>query len=230
MVILKNFLPTWKKITKKLEKINIKHKQIDDSDKESMMAFKIEGFPTVLLVKDGTTESVEYDGPREVDSLVKFAKDNSNDESFEELKNKQTMPQQEDLNSITDIPIINNSLHDDNSNNNEWALTLFAADWCGHTKNFMPTWNEVTSELDNMGVKHKLVKDTDRELMQKHRIQGFPTIKMVKGNTTESVEHNGGRSKDEVINFVKSVLNKPVESNNDANHSNGEKSFNFLLC
>lgn len=66
-------------------------------------------------------------------------------------------------------------------------LVLFYADWCGHCNKIKPIWEEASQEVNVDEVKMIKVdcgKGTpkDKEIMEKYRIDGYPTIiKFVNG-------------------------------------------------
>ena len=73
------FDPIWNEFCDKVkDKSNIITKDIkcdDDSNHEICQKYQsyVPGYPTVLFIKEGHTP-IEYDGPREVDSLLQKAK------------------------------------------------------------------------------------------------------------------------------------------------------------
>ena len=79
-------------------------------------------------------------------------------------------------------------------------VTLFHANWCGHCKNFMPTWNELKNDLDNMGIEHAEYESADTNVMKENIISGYPTIKISNGNSNE--EYNGSRDKISILNHI----------------------------
>lgn len=89
----------------------------------------------------------------------------------------------------------------DSIQNNIPAIALFYADWCGHCKNFKPTW----LGLCNMATKKiKLIQTNDEKLHEKYDINSYPTIRLyVNGKT---IEYKGSRDMDALIDYINAVV------------------------
>jgi len=86
------------------------------------------------------------------------------------------------------------------------VVAMFFAPWCGHCKTLEPIWNEIMSNFDGInGLKLlKVNGDENPELVQKHGVQGFPTIKYCPGGLDDpnSVPYNGDRSPQSIMEFL----------------------------
>ena len=86
-------------------------------------------------------------------------------------------------------------------------LLMFHADWCPHCKSAKPEWEKIVEKYNGKVVNGYNVTFTDvncteetpetNEMMELYKVEGFPTIKLVKG--------------DQVIDFEA----KPTESSLD---------------
>ena len=90
------------------------------------------------------------------------------------------------------------------------CLVLFHANWCGHCKKMKPEWDKFKKEnnSNNTGViALDLENDENKDLMNKHGIKGFPTIKFFpNGHSNGNGEdYNGSRTADAFHSFVKGV-------------------------
>ena len=62
--------------------------------------------------------------------------------------------------------------------NNQPALVLFHANWCGHCKKMMPEWLKFENEFHgHKGINVINVESENKSIMKKHDINGFPTVK-----------------------------------------------------
>jgi len=90
------------------------------------------------------------------------------------------------------------------SNNAEQCdLYVFVADWCPHCKNAKPAIAELKNNAP-ANVNVNVVNETDsnsRELMNKYKVRGFPTILLVKADG-EVVEFSERVSADNLNSFV----------------------------
>lgn len=92
----------------------------------------------------------------------------------------------------------NNSLTEED----KCVLVLFHAEWCGHCKNFMPTWNEAKTSLQSSDVVLKdFEADTNKEVMKENQVSSFPTLKLFKKNG-EVVEYEGERTLEALGEFI----------------------------
>lgn len=86
---------------------------------------------------------------------------------------------------------------------NKPCMALFYAPWCGHCKSLMPTWDQLSAQHgDHMT---KVNCDENKEMAEKHGIQGFPTIKFCHGGLNDSdntTEYQGDRSADGLSKFL----------------------------
>jgi thiol-disulfide isomerase/thioredoxin len=89
-------------------------------------------------------------------------------------------------------------------------LYFFYTTWCPHCKKSMPIWQSLKSEFDNKEFKGTTINfievdcDKDTALAEKFNIQGYPTIKLVKGN--QVIEYDAKPSKDTLMEFLQTSL------------------------
>lgn len=93
-------------------------------------------------------------------------------------------------------------------------LMLFYVDWCPHCKTAKPEWEEVKSEYEGRTVNgYKIifteVNCTDEngeieKLMNKYKIEGYPTIKMLKDG--QVIEFDAKPTKSTLEKFINTVV------------------------
>ena len=91
---------------------------------------------------------------------------------------------------------------------NQGTLALFHADWCGHCKRLMPEFTNFESNYNGpMSIK-KVNEAQDKELIQQHGVQGFPTIRFYPNgmdDTQNYQDYEGPRTADGLHSFMHSV-------------------------
>lgn len=101
------------------------------------------------------------------------------------------------------------------SNNNKTAeLMLFYVDWCPHCKTAKPIWEELKSEYQEKTINGYKIIFTDincttespdiESMMNKYKIEGFPTIKLLKDG--QVIEYDAKPSKATLEQFLNTVL------------------------
>jgi thiol-disulfide isomerase/thioredoxin len=92
------------------------------------------------------------------------------------------------------------------------SLVLFYAEWCGHCKNLMPTWDALTDlipkDLINM-VKISCVKK-EKECSTIKEIRGYPTIIFVDMKVGKTITFNGERNSKTIIEFINKCMGEEV--------------------
>ena len=81
---------------------------------------------------------------------------------------------------ITSIEISSKSEYDKYILNNNYTISIFHADWCGHCKRFLPVFNEASKYLF-ISKTWKLLKVPCTKypsLCNAFSIEGYPTIKV----------------------------------------------------
>jgi len=98
----------------------------------------------------------------------------------------------------------------ENKQSNVADLYFFYTTWCPHCKKSMPVWQSLKSDFENKEFKGFTINfievdcDKDTALAEKFNIQGYPTIKLVKGN--QVIEYDAKPSKDTLIEFLQTSL------------------------
>lgn len=90
-------------------------------------------------------------------------------------------------------------------------LILAYADWCGHCKNFKPTWNEFRRKYENVLDIREIEESSNKEIMQELGVRGFPTI-MLLNNGKKITYKEADRDMLHLENFVKNNLNSHVKA------------------
>jgi len=86
------------------------------------------------------------------------------------------------------------------------TLINFYATWCEHSKNFMPLWKKIKTELKQKEINLIEVNcDKKKEKCKKFNIHEFPTIKMFFNEKMYSFDDS--RSYDNIMKFVTNTIN-----------------------
>ena len=101
-------------------------------------------------------------------------------------------------------------------NNEEKQATLmyFYVDWCPHCKTAKPEWDSLKTEYEGKQINGYTMKFIEyncttetpetEELMNKYKIEGYPTIKLLKDN--QVIEYDAKPTKATMSQFLTTVL------------------------
>lgn len=96
----------------------------------------------------------------------------------------------------------NNSQDSDNN----YYLTLFYADWCGHCKKMKPEWDKLKTGKYGSKCKEYESNEITSEMSEKYGIQGYPTIILLKDDEVVT-KYEGGREQRDFEEFLKEYIN-----------------------
>jgi thiol-disulfide isomerase/thioredoxin len=106
-----------------------------------------------------------------------------------------------------------NAKNDPNSNKTA-QMMLFYVDWCPHCKTAKPEWENLKSEYEGKQINGYTVTFTEynctaetpenEELMNKYKIEGYPTIKLLKSG--QVIEYDAKPTKVTMEQFLHTVL------------------------
>ena len=101
-----------------------------------------------------------------------------------------------------------------NSNSSPVEILLFHTDWCPHCKTAKPEWDKISEEYSSKTVNDRKIifKDINcttetaetEQLMTKYKVEGFPTIKLLKeGNV---VDFDAKPIYSNLVSFINTVV------------------------
>lgn len=93
-------------------------------------------------------------------------------------------------------------------NDDDIVIMNFNTDWCFYSKKFQPIWDEFTQKMEGKDIIIKDVKcdqSHNEELCSKYKVEGFPTVKLVKNKKV--YEFKGRRTVQDLTNFVNEHIN-----------------------
>ena len=103
----------------------------------------------------------------------------------------------------------------ENSDSNKVAtMMLFYVDWCPHCKTAKPEWENLKAEYEGKQINGYNLVFTEYncttespeidELMNKYKIEGYPTVKLLKDN--QVIEYDAKPTKETMEQFLHTVL------------------------
>jgi len=97
---------------------------------------------------------------------------------------------------------------------NKAELMLFYVDWCPHCKTAKPEWDSLKSEMEGKTINGHTIIFTEynctnesaeiEELIKRYKIEGYPTIKLIKDN--QVIEYDAKPTKATLEQFLNTVL------------------------
>jgi len=185
--------------------------------------FGVKGYPTVKYFKDGQ-EAFDAGHAREEEAIINFMKDP-----------KEPPPPPPPEKSWADEPSEVLHLTEENFKptlkKKKHVLVMFYAPWCGHCKNAKPELTAAADHYkDNVKVEYAAVDCTvHSSVCSAYEVSGYPTFKYFQYFNKEKKDYNGGRKKDDFINFMKDPENplsqelpKPTPESEWKNHDGAE--------
>lgn len=82
-------------------------------------------------------------------------------------------------------------------------VMLFKAEWCGHCKQFKPTWDKLQSVFNKKFNFITYDSDKDTDMLKKYNIDGFPTI-IIK-NGSDLMPYEGGRDIETLTDYLNNM-------------------------
>ena len=84
----------------------------------------------------------------------------------------------------------------------ELWLILFYAPWCGHCKDFHPEFEKVSKATKGLFRIGAVNCEDERDIAQKYKIDGYPTVLFFGDDKTKTEEYEGNRKADKVIEYL----------------------------
>jgi len=98
---------------------------------------------------------------------------------------------------------------------NKNVLVEFYAPWCGHCKQLVPIWDKLGEKYQDHPTIVIAKMDSTANELEEIKVQGFPTIKLVKAGTNEIVDFDGDRTEDGFIKFLEAQCGDEAEKIKD---------------
>jgi thiol-disulfide isomerase/thioredoxin len=98
----------------------------------------------------------------------------------------------------------------DDSDVQNVELYIFTVNWCPHSKKAIPIWEQLKAEYSNKTFNNYNINfiqvdgEENPSLADKYKVEGYPTIKMVKGN--QIIEYDAKPSLEHLKEFLNSTL------------------------
>ncbi|KAK7092365.1 protein disulfide-isomerase A5-like [Littorina saxatilis] len=172
-------------------------------------AHDVTGYPTFKYF-NYMKNSQKYMGGREENDFINFMKDPLSPSPSPPPA--QAKPEEEwvDISGKEHIAFLGNDNFDSVIQKEGSVLVMFYAPWCGHCKMMKPAFGEAAAKVveQKLGVLAAVDATIDQELSNRYEVRGFPTLKYFK-NGKLSFEYSGGRSTDDLVNFMKNPKAPP---------------------
>lgn len=185
---------------------------LDANEHQSLaQEYGIRGFPTIKVFVPGKPP-VDYQGARDVKPIAEFALQQIKALLKERLSGKATGGSSDKSKSDSNESIELNSRNFDElvlKSKDLWIVEFFAP-WCGHCKKLAPEWKKAANQLKGKVKLGHVDCDSEKSLMSKFNVQGFPTILVFGTDKDSPIPYEGARTAGAIESFALEQLETNV--------------------
>ncbi|BEI96880.1 hypothetical protein CcaverHIS631_0204690 [Cutaneotrichosporon cavernicola] len=192
----KNLAPVYEQLADAFDtsKVIIAKTDADGVGRELGSRFDVKGYPTLKWFPAGSLDADDYNGGRDLDSLVEFVQMNSG------VKSNIKPP------APPAAMILDGGNFDEVVDGSKNVLVAFTAPWCGHCKNMKPAYENVAKafapEEDVIVAQVNADDMSNKPIAQRYEVRSFPTIKFFSKGSKEPIMYTSGRSEEQFVDFL----------------------------
>ncbi|KAF2251995.1 disulfide isomerase [Trematosphaeria pertusa] len=165
-----------------------------DNHKDLGKKFGVQGFPTLKWFDGKSDKPAEYEGGRDLDSLMKWVQDKTGIRP----KVKAKLPSQ--------VVMLDDQSFKEKVGKDQDVLVAFTAPWCGHCKSLAPIWETLATDFmlepGVMIAKVDAEAENSKALATEQGVSSYPTIKYFKKGSTEPLPYEGARGEKDFVEFI----------------------------
>ncbi|KAL8801382.1 MAG: hypothetical protein Q9182_004496 [Xanthomendoza sp. 2 TL-2023] len=165
-----------------------------DEHKDLGRKFGVQGFPTLKWFDGKSKTPEDYNGGRDLDSLSSFISEKTG------VKPKVKKAAQ------SSVAMLNDQTFKQQVGADKDVLVAFTAPWCGHCKSLAPVWETVAAdyaaEPNVVIAKVDAEAENSKSTAEAQGVKSYPTIKYFPKGSTTPEPYNGGRSEQDILDFM----------------------------
>ncbi|CBI28881.3 protein disulfide isomerase-like 2-3 [Vitis vinifera] len=205
----KALTPTWEKAASVLKGVATVAALDADANQALAQEYGIRGFPTIKVFAPGKPP-VDYQGARDVKPIAEFALQQIKALLKERLSGKATGGSSEKSEISSSVELTSSNFDELVLKSKDLWIVEFFAPWCGHCKKLAPEWKKAANNLKGKVKLGHVDCDSDKSLMSRFSVQGFPTILVFGADKDTPVPYEGARTASAIESFALEQLETNV--------------------
>ncbi|KAG6750114.1 hypothetical protein POTOM_047195 [Populus tomentosa] len=205
----KALTPTWEKTASVLKGVATVAALDADAHQSLAQEYGIKGFPTIKVFVPGNPP-VDYQGARDVKPIAEFALKQIKALLKDRLNGKSTGGSSEKSETSLSVELNSRNFDELVLKSKELWIVEFFAPWCGHCKKLAPEWKKAANNLQGKVKLGHVDCDSEKSLMSRFNVQGFPTILVFGADKDTPLPYEGARTASAIESFALEQLESNV--------------------
>ncbi|KAB5527677.1 hypothetical protein DKX38_021524 [Salix brachista] len=205
----KALAPTWEKAAAVLKGVATVAALDADAHQSLAQEYGIRGFPTIKVFVPGNPP-VDYQGAREVKPIAEFALKQIKTLLKDRLSGKSAGGSSEKSETSLSVELNSRNFDELVLKSKELWIVEFFAPWCGHCKKLAPEWKKAANNLQGKVKLGHVDCDSEKSLMSRFNVQGFPTILVFGADKDTPIPFEGARTAAAIESFALEQLESNV--------------------